>query len=492
MPDLVLHTSPVRDDPPHPAEATITAIDVVTDLKAEAAILGSVLLDNGHMDEVSRRLEEGDLWSEQHRIILRAMRALHPGPIDTVTLCGWLTSEGLRKHAGGSHYIATLTSETPAACHVQRYVDRVLELSAYRRLRDVARFVLHEMEAPGQGPEFAERIEGMLSRATQPLRRQGATNTGLWSPSKLRQAIEAEAAEARAKGRDAGRISFGLPEWDEAVEIPRGMPVILGAYPGVGKSLITLTLGLAAARQGHRVRIFKLEDTAKSEWVRAVAQLTGMWLSRVKAAFRDGPTNPDWHVCRSAEIELERLPIQWGDSPAVQVDQLCMEIRQAARDGVELVEVDHMGEVLAPSFLRNRGRHDEVAYIAKALRNVGRETGIALILVCHLNEQGEPAESKWVGRSARVVITVRNPEQALEEGKRQAGDHPWPLEAEITKANHGRTGGVIGLTCDPTCGQIRARSPIERMALERARTQGKRMWQCLPHPNDPPHPADPW
>jgi replicative DNA helicase len=460
--------------------------------RAEAGILGSILIDNSHFETVSRRLEIQDFYREEHRIIWRAMCALAPDPLDSITVGAWLKTHSLMRQAKGHAYLSELVTETPASYHVAKYLDIVLRLSALRRLNDVAWRVcvkLRDKPEEQDAEALACEVEGDLSRATEPLRRRGLAHRGLWSPATLWAKMEAEAERARELGTEANRVVIGWPEWDAAIHIPRGLPTFLGARPGVGKSMLALTLRLSAARQGRCSRAYLLEDLADNELRRAIAQLTNLRLDRVRKALADGSRNADWHVCHSAKLEIEQSPLSWDDAHGVTADQLALQIRQAARDGVELVEIDHIGRVQPPTWMRSRKQHEEIAYGLQVLTDVCAETGVAMIIIGHLNrDAAEPgreprisdiAGTDWIERNARVVLLLHNPEEDMREGREQSGNRLQPLRVRQAKANHGEKNVVLDLVADPTRSILRAMQPVERRALETGQTSKRRMWQVL-------------
>src|SRR6202012_4202753 len=80
-------------------------------IDAEKTILGSILLDNDFLKQVSLSIDPDDFFLDSHRIICRRMKDLFEQgkPIDIVTL-----SQELKKHKeiqtiGGVSYLAGLT-----------------------------------------------------------------------------------------------------------------------------------------------------------------------------------------------------------------------------------------------------------------------------------------------------------------------------------------------------------------------------------------------
>jgi len=107
-----------------------------SDLNAERAVLGSMLIDSDAIAQIRELLEPQDFYAERHAHLYRAAAALaeRGEPIDTVTLHDQLERGPGVGRAGGLDYIAELSLAVPTAASVVHYAEIVVAHSMRRRL----------------------------------------------------------------------------------------------------------------------------------------------------------------------------------------------------------------------------------------------------------------------------------------------------------------------------------------------------------------------
>ena len=105
-------------------------------IEAETAVLGAVFLDKDAWDKVAERVEEGDFYRQDHRLVFRAFDALSQAgePTDIVTAAEWLENHQLLDEAGGMQKLAALADNTPSAANIGAYAEIVRKRSVLRQL----------------------------------------------------------------------------------------------------------------------------------------------------------------------------------------------------------------------------------------------------------------------------------------------------------------------------------------------------------------------
>ncbi|HEX4933642.1 MAG TPA: DnaB-like helicase N-terminal domain-containing protein, partial [Gemmatimonadaceae bacterium] len=124
-----------------PADIDVTSrrSDAVTDLDAERAVLGAVLLDGGErgvFERVSQLLDAERFASPAHAAIWRAMAALHARGVahDVLTIAGELRAMGALNAVGGAQAIGSLTDDVVTTAHVEAHARLVFDASVRRWL----------------------------------------------------------------------------------------------------------------------------------------------------------------------------------------------------------------------------------------------------------------------------------------------------------------------------------------------------------------------
>ena len=125
---------------------TVTERAFPHNLEAERALLGSILLDNGVLNQVLEVMDLNDFFSDGHRTIFEKMMLLSEKnrTIDLVTLSEDLSREGLLEKVGGAGYLAALTDGIPigVSASIEEYSRIIKEKSLVRRLINASNNVI--------------------------------------------------------------------------------------------------------------------------------------------------------------------------------------------------------------------------------------------------------------------------------------------------------------------------------------------------------------
>ena len=130
-------------------------------LEAEAAVLGSILIDKNAIIRIVDVLVPEDFYSPAHGKIYEAILGLWEKrqPIDVMTLTNYLKERDLLAGIGGSSYLAELTNQVTTASHVEHYGNIVKEKKV---LRDLIRASAEITEdAFGATEELEDLMDGI-------------------------------------------------------------------------------------------------------------------------------------------------------------------------------------------------------------------------------------------------------------------------------------------------------------------------------------------
>ncbi|MFT5612448.1 MAG: replicative DNA helicase, partial [Polaribacter sp.] len=134
-------------------------------IEAEQSILGSMMLDNRVIDEISSDIEIRDFYRSDHQIIFKEILDLDARgeAADVVTVSESLTNLGQLDQAGGLAYLGILAQNTPNTGNVKSYAKIVRERAILRRLIESANDIIKASYQPeGRSPEevldFAEQL----------------------------------------------------------------------------------------------------------------------------------------------------------------------------------------------------------------------------------------------------------------------------------------------------------------------------------------------
>jgi hypothetical protein len=170
---------------------TIAEVDPLpkmpSNIDAERAVLGAVLVDDGTLGNLVGSLRPQNFFYKHHQLIYEAMLSMGIArqAIDLVTLTEILYRKDELEAAGGAAYLAQLFDGVPRISNVEYYARIVKEKWLLRNLAhvgdDITRAALH----PGAE---AARIVNRLERISAQIRDQ------VWAEKKLRFRTGAEIA----------------------------------------------------------------------------------------------------------------------------------------------------------------------------------------------------------------------------------------------------------------------------------------------------------
>ena len=107
-----------------------------SNLEAEMALLGSILVDKEMMAAVSEIVRPNDFYASLHETIYLALYALYESgkPLDKVALAEELRSRGMLDKIGGLAYLSSLMDTVPTAASAEYYAKIVREKASLRGL----------------------------------------------------------------------------------------------------------------------------------------------------------------------------------------------------------------------------------------------------------------------------------------------------------------------------------------------------------------------
>lgn len=107
-----------------------------SEIEAERAVLGAVLLNPNILDQVVDLVEPSELFLRSHQYILQAMLAMASmgQPIDLITMSSELRKQERFERVGGATYIARLIDGVPRTDTIKPYAKLIKEAALKRRL----------------------------------------------------------------------------------------------------------------------------------------------------------------------------------------------------------------------------------------------------------------------------------------------------------------------------------------------------------------------
>lgn len=357
----------------------------------EEAILGAVLTERDALTSVLDILNPQMFYIEANQKIFEAcMRlSLESMPVDLLTVTNELRQEGILEEIGGAYYLTQLSDRVVSSANIEYHARVVAEKYVKRELikqctgtiekcyddsDDVFELIseteMHRDEVLNQistrkeisNDEAVEAVfDHMLKMQLNPVVGLSGIPSGIY---------------------DIDKVTGGWQKSDL---------VILAARPAMGKTSLSLQMGINAAEKGHAVAIFSIEM--------AFAQLTKKMLSiRSKIDFNKIYKNQfdpeDWEILKSKKNEIKNLPIFWDDTPGINITELVAKAKRMKRKhNISLIIIDYLQIIGVPKMF-NRNREQEISFISRTLKALAKDLNVPVICLSQLSREVEKRPGK--------------------------------------------------------------------------------------------------
>ena len=363
-----------------------------SNLEAEMAVLGSILVDREMMAAVSEIVAPPDFYAHVHETIFLALVQLYERgePLDKITLAEELRTRGLLDNVGGLAYLTSLMDTVPTAASAEYYAQIVREKSALRGL-------IHAGTQITQiGFESEEDVEAAIDRSEQVVYEVGRRQMhGDFAPIRklLKGTFEQIDRLYHSRGDRTG-LTSGFRDIDEYTSgFQPGNFVILAARPAMGKTSMALTMAAAAAKEEQKpIAVFSLEMTNEELVTRLLcgeARINSLNLRR--GNIKDS----EWEKISSGMSALSEMPIYIDDSGTVTVSEIRSRCRRLkSGDGLAAVFIDYLQLVRPSATSRSQNRNDELSEICRTLKATAKDLQIPIIALAQLNRGVESRNDK--------------------------------------------------------------------------------------------------
>ena len=350
-------------------------------IEAEAAVLGSMVLDRNCIGHIVQVLKADSFYRLEHQLIFGSILDLYErGPevdIDLVLLRDELRKKGHLEDVGGSDYLVKIAESVPSAANYEYYSAIVKDKQLLRELISATSEII--TEAYSETGDVSEKLDLAEQKIFQ------VTEKKISGAAAPMSEILHEAFEdiQTREGNDLTGIATGYYELDEMTSgMHKGEMIIIAARPSMGKTSLAMNIAEhVGADEGNAVLIYSLEMGR--------AQLAERMLcsrSHVDSqVVRKGVMDPNQlQTLLATGSELSRAPIFIDDSPGMTpLDIRAKARRLKAQHDIQLIVIDYLQLITMGG--RIESRQQEVSQMSRYLKSLARELEVPIIVLSQLN-----------------------------------------------------------------------------------------------------------
>lgn len=404
----------------------------LVNIEGEAMLLGALLENNARLDPIMDVLAAEDFHETVHAVIFQAIldtTALgkHASP---VTLHPLFQNDRRFDDVGGPGYLAALTGSSSIFVAIDHLAAQIADLAARRRLIASLDGARDRVTDPSLSlSQLVDEADAALVAAVE--RRET-----MHQPSAA-ECLDEVMERIHLIQKNEGKVgtTTGICDLDNLLGgFEPGQLVIMAGRPGMGKTAVSCSIALGAARQGHGVLFASLEMKSIELGMRMATDLCfdgsrGIMFKRVVEATVD---HTEMRRIARAREEIKEWPLRVIDAGSVTMGRLALGVRRHKRrmaaqgHELKLVIIDYL-QLLQPDG-KPRSAYESVSEVSRGLKALAKDAGVAILALAQLNRAVEQRDDKrpmlsdlrdsgQIEQDADAVIFLHREEYYLQRAK---------------------------------------------------------------------------
>ena len=437
---------------------------------AEQSLIGSVLVNNDIIDEISNIVNSGKFFDPMHRKIYEVIENLNnKGMIaNPITLKNFFENDKGLDEVGGVDYLVKLTRFSCSIKQAIDYAKIIHEMYVKRELIFIADNVSLEAkdeQVDKSGENIIEETEKSLFDLAE---RGNFSQTFLKFNQALDQTIQMATLAMKNEHGIVG-VPTGLTDLDQKLGgLHKSDLIIIAGRPSMGKTALATNIAYYAAKNLHEnnekssVAFFSLEMSSEQLSTRILSEQARISSSDIRRG-KASEENLNRYIETSRNIY--DLPLYIDETPAIAISTLSNRARRIKRlFGLSLIVVDYI-QLMKTNTNRLDGRVQEISEITQGLKALAKELNVPVLALSQLSRAVEQRDDKKpqlsdlresgsIEQDADVVLFVYREQYYLEKKEPKQGsiEHAeWQSKMSdihgladiiVGKHRHGSTGVV--------------------------------------------------
>ena len=373
-----------------------------SNLEAEQALLGSILVNNDIIDEVSTIVSSSIFYDPAHIKIYEVIESLNnKGMIaNPITLKNFFEKDNMLTEVGGTEYLVKLTRFSSSAKQAVDYAKIIHEMYLRRELVQISNQLSDDTLNANSQEKNAENIIESTEKSLFDLAERGSfSQSFLKFNQALDQTIEMATLAMKSDQGIVG-VPTGLSDLDEKLGgLHKSDLVILAGRPGMGKTALATNIAYHAAQnllsreEKSSIAFFSLEMSSEQLSTRILSEQARIKSDDIR---RGKVTESEINRYIETSRNIYNLPLYIDETPAITIATLSNRARRIKRlFGLSLIVVDYIQLMRAPSLSnRNDNRVQEVSEITQGLKALAKELKVPVLALSQLSRAVESRDDK--------------------------------------------------------------------------------------------------
>ncbi len=384
---------------------------------AEAAVLGSIIIDVRAADTLIPQLEADDFYLAQNRTIFLAMKSLQERSvtIDTVSVADCLDLQGKLDEVGSISYLGELAQVTPSSANAEYYLSILKRESMKRKVIFAGNEIVKYAYEVEQGKDALENAEKNIYKLAEQNTQKALVQVG----GAVADAVNA-IQEAQVGNVPKNVIQTGFAQFDSKTRgLKPGELVLIAARPSVGKTAFALNIAAnVCLHSAKNVAIFSLEMPADLLAKRMLAYVSKVSISKMDR--KGGMSSKDMGQLYKAYSAMLTAPLYIDDYSLNGPSDVLSKCRRLKREqGLDLIIIDYL-QLMSSGARSVESRQVEVSDMSRKMKIYAKELNCPIILLSQMSRGVEQRndhtpvlsdlrESGSIEQDADIVAFLHNP-----------------------------------------------------------------------------------
>ena len=371
-----------------------------SNLEAEQALLGSILVNNDIIDEISTIISSNIFYDPAHIKIYEVIENLNNrGMIaNPITLKNFFEKDNMLEEVGGTEYLVKLTRFSGSAKQAIDYAKIIHEMYLRRELVLVSDKLSNDTLNASSQEKNAEKIIEDTEKSLYDLAERGSFSQSYLKFNKALDETIKMATLAMQSDQGIVGVPTGLTDLDEKLGgLHKSDLVILAGRPSMGKTALATNIAFYASQnilsrqEKSSVAFFSLEMSSEQLSTRILSEQARIKSDDIR---RGKVTEEEINRYIETSRNIYNLPLFIDETPAITIAALSNRARRIKRlHGLSLIVVDYI-QLMRSSSNKNDGRVQEISEITQGLKALAKELAVPVLALSQLSRAVEQRDDK--------------------------------------------------------------------------------------------------